>query len=171
MNKPDPEGPCVEYLNRVHDRYCQNHQDQLSNQCIAQPCIAPRLPKKEHCGNLDHIEAYKMHKHRRHANFTLARSTNRPGAKLPSDPSVHQNSWTAALENLDTIFLQNEGDREHEMARDGGEAASKKKNRICLSHCRTHNDQLIVGCCGMIIARTTFYHAESVSAVKVCGFY
>ncbi|KAG0152535.1 hypothetical protein CROQUDRAFT_35184, partial [Cronartium quercuum f. sp. fusiforme G11] len=30
----------------------------------------------------------------------------------------------------------------------------------------THNDQLIVGTCGIIIAQITFYHSESVSAVK-----
>ncbi|KAG0140907.1 hypothetical protein CROQUDRAFT_68896 [Cronartium quercuum f. sp. fusiforme G11] len=165
-NKVAPKGPCVEYLTQVHDQYCQHHQEELSKQCKAQPCIAHSLPGKEHCENLDHIRAYQMHQHRKHANFTLACSTNRPGTKLPSDSSVHQNSWTAALDDLDTIFLQNEADQEHEMVRDGGAAASKKKSQICLSHCQTHNDQLIVGTCGIIIAQITFYHSESVSAVK-----
>ena len=31
----------------------------------------------------------------------------------------------------------------------------------------THNEQLLVMCCGIIIARATFYTSEAVSSVKV----
>jgi hypothetical protein len=32
---------------------------------------------------------------------------------------------------------------------------------------RTHNEQLVVSCCGMILARGTMYGAEAISGVKV----
>lgn len=32
---------------------------------------------------------------------------------------------------------------------------------------RTHNEELVVSCCGMILARGTMYGAEAISGVKV----
>lgn len=32
----------------------------------------------------------------------------------------------------------------------------------------THNEQLFVRCCGIIISRATFYGSEAISGVKVC---
>lgn len=36
---------------------------------------------------------------------------------------------------------------------------------------RTHNEQLLVACCGVIPARATMHGAESVSGVKVCALH
>ncbi|KAG0145163.1 hypothetical protein CROQUDRAFT_46142, partial [Cronartium quercuum f. sp. fusiforme G11] len=62
-----PEGPG--YLTQVHDPYCQHHQEELSKQCKAQPCIAHSLPEKEHCENPDHIRAYQIHQPQKHAKL------------------------------------------------------------------------------------------------------
>lgn len=32
---------------------------------------------------------------------------------------------------------------------------------------RTHNEQLVVGCCGIIVGRATMFGAEAISGVKV----
>ena len=47
----------------------------------------------------------------------------------------------------------------------------KKKIRAKFGRSRTHNEQILVAPCGMIIARETFYHAESITAVVVCVIY
>lgn len=33
----------------------------------------------------------------------------------------------------------------------------------------THNEQLFVRCCGVIVSRATFFGSEGVSGVKVCA--
>ncbi|EGF98317.1 uncharacterized protein MELLADRAFT_96011 [Melampsora larici-populina 98AG31] len=60
--------------------------------------------------------------------------------------------------------FSDEADRAHEAARDGGEA--QPKGTPVLTRSRTHNDQLIVGTCGIILSRRTFYNAEAPSAVR-----
>lgn len=75
------------------------------------------------------------------------------------------NAETGEINDLEGLHLADESDRAHEGARDGG--ASQRNGKLVVSRCRTHNDQLVVGCCGIILARKTFYHSESVSAVKV----
>ncbi|POW07728.1 hypothetical protein PSHT_09832, partial [Puccinia striiformis] len=57
-----------------------------------------------------------------------------------------------------------ESDRAEESQRSGEEGASKKPS---LSRARTHNDQLAVAPCGVILARQTMFNSESPSAVKV----
>ena len=49
--------------------------------------------------------------------------------------------------------------------------AAKKKIRAQFGRSRTHNEQILVAPCGMIIARETFYHAESITAVVVRAIY
>lgn len=49
--------------------------------------------------------------------------------------------------------------------------APSTKKKICaqFGRSRTHNEQILVAPCGIIIARETFYHAESITAVVVCA--
>ena len=49
--------------------------------------------------------------------------------------------------------------------------AAKKKIRAQFGRLWTHNEQILVAPCGMIIARETFYHAESITAVVVRAIY
>ena len=46
-------------------------------------------------------------------------------------------------------------------------ASSRHKVRAQFGRRRTHNEQIIVAPCGVIIARATFYGAEAVSSVAV----
>jgi hypothetical protein len=49
--------------------------------------------------------------------------------------------------------------------------STKKKIRAKFGRSQTHNEQILVAPCGIIIARETFYHAESITAVVVCVIY
>lgn len=132
---------------------------------MAQPCSNDAENGRPTCKLQEHIEAYNKFKGRVTANFALTSMLNRPGSSRPADPTVHQDWDTAEFTGLQDVQDADEGDRPHEQARDGGDAC--KGNRVCFSRSRTHNDQLIVACCGIILARETFYNAESLSAVRV----
>jgi hypothetical protein len=49
-----------------------------------------------------------------------------------------------------------------------GPVTGNKRIRAQFARKRTHNEQLIVAPCGVIIARTTFFGSEAVSSVAVC---
>ncbi|KAH9809233.1 hypothetical protein DFH28DRAFT_905872 [Melampsora americana] len=164
QGQPPPNGPCTSSLARVKDRFCPFHQEQLGKRCQAQPCGNDAIGDSPTCALKEHIEAHSKFKARVTGNFALTSMLHRPGSNLPSDPTVHQHWNTAELVNVEEVQQGDEGDRAHEQTRDGGDG--KRSNRVCLSRSRTHNDQLIVGTCGIILARETFFHSESVSAVR-----
>ncbi|KAH9823869.1 hypothetical protein DFH28DRAFT_1161758 [Melampsora americana] len=161
---PPPEGPCTKRLVNINDRFCADHFRSLGRRCRAQPCCEESLPNSHTCANPDHIKAWDAFSNRTKGNFSLTAILNRPGSNLPSDPTVHLDSNTAQFNDLESVQQSDESNRAHESARDGGE--SQACGKYVLTRSRTHNDQLIVTCCGIILARKTFYNAESVSAVK-----
>ncbi|EGG12467.1 uncharacterized protein MELLADRAFT_70606 [Melampsora larici-populina 98AG31] len=158
---PPPEGPCTNRLENINDRFCAYHKKSLGNRCHVQPCRSDSLSDSKTCGDASHIEAWAKFTERVKSNFSLSAILNRPGSNLPSDPTVHLDAETGEFIDLEGVREADESNRAHEGARDGGQG-----KKLVTSRCRTHNDQLVVGCCGIILARKTFYHAESVSAVK-----
>ena len=161
---PPPNGPCLNPLKHIYSRFCDEHLTLFNSQCQAQPCTLPVIPGSKTCGLKSHVEAAKQFDIQGNSNFKLHSILNQPGASLPIDPTVHQDENTGDLgsEELAQIQDANEADREEEKNRDGqGNGAPK------MSRHKTHNDQLIVGTCGVIIARQALFNADSVSAVKV----
>ncbi|KAI9615124.1 hypothetical protein H4Q26_011664 [Puccinia striiformis f. sp. tritici PST-130] len=143
---PAPDGPCRRTLD------------------TAQPCIQPALPNKKTCGLQSHLDAAKTFDARVKSNFELHSMLNRPGSKLNLDPTVHLEEEAGEIEDLDSLRQADESDRAEESRRAGEEGASKKPT---LSRARTHNDQLAVAPCGVILARQTMFNSESPSAVKL----
>lgn len=93
---------------------------------------------------------------------------NWPGTRLHVNPTVHQDVVTGQIgeAELQAIKQANEADRNDERRRDGEN--SSKNSGPKLSRARTHNDQLIVGTCGVILARQSMFNSEALSALKVC---
>jgi hypothetical protein len=91
----------------------------------------------------------------------------RPNTHIQLDPSVILSPDTGEVTLTEDDLLYGDVDeRKHESARDSGESKKQKKplfTRLC-----THNEQLLVAPCGVVMARKTFYKSESVSKVKVC---
>ncbi|EGG01018.1 uncharacterized protein MELLADRAFT_92735 [Melampsora larici-populina 98AG31] len=161
---PPPDGPCLNALPKVTSRFCAEHEETLKGWCVAQPCTKLAEPGSETCKSQKHKEALTAFQALKKKNFSLKSMLNRPGSHLPSDPSVHLHPDTAELIDFDALHQANEADREHEAACDGG--AAKPKGTPVLSRSRTHNDQLIVGACGIILSWCTFYNAEAPSALR-----
>ena len=64
-----------------------------------------------------------------------------------------------------------ENDEEFEEAEDTPKSdEGNRKPKARFGRRRTHNEQLVVCCCGMIAARATMYGAEAISGVKVLQF-
>lgn len=150
----------------MNDHLCPEHQKRLGGLCLTQPCSNQALPGKRTCGLKEHIQAYNKFKARGSSNFALTSMLNRPGSNRPSDPTVHQDWNTAELIGLNNIQQADKADRAHEQAHEGGDLPKTKGCRVCFSRKKTHNDQLIVSCCGVILARETFFNSESLSAVR-----
>ncbi|KAH9825081.1 hypothetical protein DFH28DRAFT_942729 [Melampsora americana] len=160
---PPPNGPCLNSLDNVRSQYCSTHFQLLHKQCEAQPCTRPVVKGTKTCSLDSHIKAAKDFY--QDGNFQLHPMLNRPGSNLRLDPTVHQNEETAELQDYDDIQHANESDRYDKKGRDGG--CSSNDSAPKLSRARTHNYQLIVGTCGVILARQTMYNSESPSAVKL----
>lgn len=163
---PSPHGPCTAPLDRVSDRFCREHQKRLGLFCQAQPCLSLAEEGSATCKLQEHVDAYAQFKSRVTSNFALTSMLNRPGSNRPSDPTVHQDWNTAEMVDLKNIQDADEGERSHEAAREGEDAPKKNGKRVCLSRKKTHNEQLVVSVCGIILARETFFHSESLSAVR-----
>ncbi|EGG11788.1 uncharacterized protein MELLADRAFT_90787 [Melampsora larici-populina 98AG31] len=161
---PPPNGPCLNPLPKVTSRFCEEHAKKLEGWCEAQPCTALAADNSKTCSNPAHVQAMQDFDIRKKKAFTLKSMLNRPGSNLPSDPSVHLNPDTLEIIDLEMIYQADEADRAHEAARDGGTA--KPKGAACLSRSRTHNDQTVVGTCGIFLARQTFYNSEAPSALR-----
>ncbi|EGG08161.1 uncharacterized protein MELLADRAFT_84934 [Melampsora larici-populina 98AG31] len=155
---PPPNGPCLNPLPKVTSRFCADHEVSLKGWCQAQPCTALAEPGSKSCVNERHQAAMATFEGKKNHNFSLKSMLNGPGSNLPSDPSVHLNPETTEIIDLDELHDADEA------ARDGGEAQPKITSAC--SRCRTHNDQLIVGTCGIILSRRTFYNAEAPSALR-----
>ena len=66
-----------------------------------------------------------------------------------------------------------DGDQEIEVTEEdcnGKPTSGNQKFRACFGHRRTHNDELCVASCGVVLGRTTFYGSEAPSAVRVCPY-
>ncbi|EGG04959.1 uncharacterized protein MELLADRAFT_88423 [Melampsora larici-populina 98AG31] len=143
---PAPDGPCRRTLD------------------TAQPCTQPALANKRTCGLQSHQEAAKTFSTRVNSNFQLHSMLNRPGSNLNLDPSVHLEDESGEIQDLESLQQADESDRVEESQRSGEEGSTKKPT---LSRARTHNDQLVVAPCGVILARQTMFNSESPSAVKI----
>ncbi|EGG02774.1 uncharacterized protein MELLADRAFT_90672 [Melampsora larici-populina 98AG31] len=165
LGHPAPEGPCTNDLDNINNRFCPEHFVLLGGKCQAQPCPNAAIGNTGTCNDKDHIDAWANFNEKIKSNFSLTSILNRPGSSLRADPTVHLDADTAEFQDLAGLQQADESQRAHKAARDGGE--SKSSGKYLLSRMRTHNDQLVVGTCGIVLGRKTFYNAESVSAVKV----
>ena len=113
---------------------------------------------------MDHIEAERIYLQRSQARFQLKDRLERARVAHPSDSIAEERT-------LDDV-VDDEVEQDIEVAaaiqndvRDSN--SRRKKLRAQFGQKRTHNEQLIVAPCGIILARQTFYGAEGVSSVAV----
>lgn len=117
------------------------------------------------CIDPEHQEAEKLYQDWQQAHFQLKERLQRARVAHPSD---------AIVQDVGVVDLIDADDEEEDLEITGQDSAAKnppKRIRVRLGRKRTHNEQIIVAPCGMIIARETFYGAEGIGSVIVGLIY
>jgi hypothetical protein len=140
-------------------------------------CNAPVTAGNQTCADPTHQDIERVHKERGQALFQLKERLKRAQVVHPGDSHHDHDESDFAMqvfdEGRDQLF--NIYDNNLIIPNDNGQLSDKpapsipnvKRVRAHFGRRRTHNEQLIVASCGMILARETFYGAEAVTTVAV----
>lgn len=146
------------------DRFCPNHMH-LRLECIVAGCSATVEIEHLTCGNPNHRAEEERLQRQSHtamsqlkaralrAGIDLSGSGHTSLADLADDRPPHNESFPPANTPQD-----------NPVSPVPGPVATKAR----MARRWTHNEQLFVMCCGVILSRGTFYTSEGLSGVKVC---
>ncbi|KAG2746555.1 hypothetical protein P692DRAFT_201877121 [Suillus brevipes Sb2] len=142
-------------------RFCPDHQD-LNQRCAVDGCDELNASGFRTCANADHQALEDAYFKPAKALFQLRARLKRAGVTLPLDsvPSPTDSGSSnpnSAEEDLEVIV---------DSECDGKPENGNKHLRARFGRRRTHNEQLIMRPCGVILARATFFGSEAVSAVN-----
>ena len=154
---------CHSPLQNNQHLFCPNHA-RFNLICAIVGCNMPTAPKSRTCLNLDHQATEKTHHERGQARFQLKERMKR--ARV-----AHPNDALALAEDEIQTDGESDSDRENNSARDSDNSNLKPKIKARFSRRRTHNEQVVVAPCGVILSRATFFGAEGVGSVIVCPFF
>lgn len=146
-------------LTTIRDRFCATHRE-LNKVCVIKDCNGEAVPGKMTCTSSKHQEIERLRDLRGQSRFQLQ-------AKLKRARVSHLND--AIAEDVDQATLLDEEDEEFDLPTDilhgttdgvsdprGGTpnpaAEAKKKIKGQFGQRRTHNGQILVAPCGMILA-------------------
>ena len=161
------EHNCHEPLLNNRDRFYQQHLS-LMNVCAVIGCERSVVPSSKTCELASHKAVEDAYSLRGQSHFQLLARLERAHLSNPTN---------STLEGLPEIT--NDDDNEFEAPEQPAGAGTdpalactkgsepRTKLRARFSRRRTHNEQLIVAPCGVIISRETFYGAEGVATVAV----
>ena len=166
---------CHTPLSNNRNRYCDTHIGSEKT-CAIIGCSEKVAPNKQTCLITEHQAVEKVHNERGQARFQLQEHLKRARVAPLSDSigeTVNDVSELADVESDEEFELANGKVLPSQASHTSSDPTGKRKNRLCaqFGQKRTHNEQVIVAPCGMIIARETFFGAEAVSSVVVCFFF
>lgn len=151
--------PCCNVHNCTHPllkhraHFCAGH-DYKKSECVVTDCSAPIQPGFRTCANSSHRELERYRNEKGKAFFQLKQRLQKSNAAHISD-SMGQ---SAGVDDEDEIELTQDT-RKSDLG--------NQQPKACFGRRKTHNEQLVVACCGVITARGTMFGAESISGVKV----
>ncbi|KDQ07511.1 hypothetical protein BOTBODRAFT_119973 [Botryobasidium botryosum FD-172 SS1] len=128
---------CCSPLSSQHQHWCSEHTASFANLCVIDGCTTPREPSHQTCSVATHQAAEDAHSACQQAFFQLS-------------------AQAEAFEKGEYYYSKGDTDT-HKTG------TNQVKGRFTCN--RTHNEQIIVHPCGMIVSRETFYNSESLAAV------
>ncbi|KAI0681980.1 hypothetical protein BC835DRAFT_1289183 [Cytidiella melzeri] len=155
---------CQTTLEKQHHRFCRDHAG-LNLQCAIKDCTSPILAGHLVCADETHREIEKRHRIKGQARFR-PKSTG-TGAEGAADVNRLDGEEVFDVDNSSRVVSVGFGPAEHLHA----PAQGSKRLRAQFGRRRTHNEQLIVAPCGVIIARATFFGSEAVSSDFIKAVY
>ncbi|KAJ7275992.1 hypothetical protein C8J57DRAFT_1061972, partial [Mycena rebaudengoi] len=183
---------CQNRLRTVKNLFCEAHQT-LKKQYSVTTSNAEVEPGFRTCPNAEHRNIELHHYERGKAMFQLKSrlkrlkgstlSSSLPEVDSPSSPSRISASNETVATGADllpllfedeepelNIALPNPADDDDEIEMPSCEGKSAKGNRTLrarFTRWHTHNEQLCVTSCGIILARATFFGSEAPNGVRV----
>jgi len=162
------EHDCPIPLQSSRDRYCPVHAH-LSGLCVAISCNETAEANFKTCTHPDHRNLETKYNMAARAMFQLRhrleRASRQTHDSLPTDFAADDGDGFEGSSGRD--------DQEVEVTVDDCNGKPSNGNRTVRARFgrrRTHNDELCVASCGVILGRKTFYGSEAPSAVRVCSF-
>jgi len=160
---------CPIPLESSRDRYCPAHAH-LSSLCVAISCNETTEANFKTCTDPDHRNLETRYSMAAKAMFQLRHRLERVNRQthdsLPTD-------FASDGDGDDFEGSSGRDDQEVEVTADdcnGKPSSGNRTIRARFCRRRTHNDELCVASCGVILGRKTFYGSEAPSAVRVCSF-
>lgn len=162
-------------LRNNRDRFCPVHAD-LEGVCAIVGCGEQVVPGHLTCTDPLHQRVEAHHQDKGQSRFQLRDRLQRARDAHPTSQSMNTRalSQLTAVDNEEVFDVDPSG-----LVTDADSPASTlpapsyKKLQAKLTRSRTHNEQLAVAPCGMILGRDTMFGAEGVASVAVsvapCG--
>ncbi|KAF8807013.1 hypothetical protein BYT27DRAFT_7292820 [Phlegmacium glaucopus] len=167
---------CKIPLTTSRDRYCATHRG-LSNICAIKDCNKHVLKDKRTCADTSHQEVERIYILRGESRVQLQEKLKRQRVSHPNDGIAEEveageliddeEEEEFEIDKLDPNLVHgvNEGilDLRGISPLPASPPTSKKRISAQFGRKRTHNEQILVAPCGMILARETFFGAEAIA--------
>jgi len=165
---------CKEPLPTVKHRFCQTH-NQLIHLCAVENCQASVEPGFRTCKIKAHRNLEDWHNDQSKAMFQLKRRLERLHVAQTHDSlAIDPESAKKGRDGNDGEVFEGLGADEDEDVSvdqagicDGKPGTGNRSLRARFGRRRTHNEQLCVGSCGVILGRATFFGSEAPNGVRV----
>ena len=153
---------CKETLPSVKHRYCITHLNN-NNICAVESCGNPSVPNFKTCADVSHRAAELRYQERGKAMFQLKKQLERLHLSQTHD--------SLAMPELDENLQEGVGSDDEEAVSnelcDGKLETGNRTVKARFGRRRTHNEELCVSSCGVILGRATFYGSEAPNGVRV----
>jgi len=158
------EHDCTIPLVSVKDRFCPEHQH-LNFVCSVTTCFDPIEPGFLTCSLPEHRKVQSYNEFRYKAMFQLKdRLTNlkisQPIDSIPSSANVKEG--ITEYDDVDSSLVDTGNGICNGKSEQGNQTVKARLGRK-----RTHNEELCVASCGVILGRATFYGSEAPNGVRV----
>ena len=152
---------CKEPLQSQRKRFCAKHND-LKNVCAVTTCSRPCDLGYKTCGMRDHRQLETTGNEQRTAMFQLWKRLEWLNTTQIEDALSSELGASVSLLEVDEDAEVNTTTECNDKSPEGN-----RKARIRLNRRHTHNEQLCVATCGVILGRATFFSSEAVNGVVV----
>lgn len=161
---------CMNTLNSIKDRYCPEHLT-LNGLCVVTTCSSPAEENYRTCAIPEHRKLEDYNAMQNKAMFQLKHRLARLKTSQPQSsfgdsdliaPSEAQGSTTLTNEE---VLIDENG------ICDGKSASGNTTIRARFGRRRTHNEELCVASCGVILGRATFYGSEAPNSILVSTLF
>ena len=148
---------CKVPLANYRQRFCPEHAS-FDTKCAIVDCSLPHAQGHKTCDFPEHRVLENSYFRQGNAMFQLKARLSAAGVTIPGDSAARSTEEDSEV-IIESVPTSTGCGRKSE--------SGNCKLRACFGHRWTHNEQLIMRPCGIILSHGTFYGSEVVSAVNV----